>query len=513
MNGAGKMDIIKEIEGKIPQRIKVCFMSGLFFGFLTHMAMLVHKLPNWDDLGNYHAFGSGSEFGRWFIRYLHPLGGTWSNPWINGSITIILLAVAFCFFYEGLELRSITSAVLFPMIFMTFPSLASIMTYMFMVDFSALSICLTAVSFYLARRCRLGFLWGIFPLVFSMGIYQSHICFTISVLLMALLIDAVKVENTFKQLIKRGFSYALMLACSTVLYYVVAIVRYPNLIQTEQNGIGTMGQISLLRIPKLRVKAYLRIAKYFFLGSYSFQSSFMHVCNIAVFVVLVILFILLIRKREIYKSKGNLAFSILCVFLFPLGMSFVDVMAPEANFSTLMIYQFAFFYAAILVLYEQLAESERLFSKWVSLCGILLILLTSYGDYLVSNEAYFRMQMAYERVYGYINRILVRVESMEGYQAGDPILLVGIFDQESMNGYRMDEEKFFDFSGVAMEYGLMTPGAREDFIRIFFGRQIEYMDVSEWEEIKAAPEFQSMSVYPAEQSIRKIGSRWIVRIS
>ena len=123
------------------------------------------------------------------------------------------------------------------------------------------------------------------------------------------------------------------------------------------------------------------------------------------------------------------------------------------------------------------------------------------------------MQMAYERVYGYINRILVRVESMEGYQAGDPILLVGIFDQESMNGYRMDEEKFFDFSGVAMEYGLMTPGAREDFIRIFFGRQIEYMDVSEWEEIKAAPEFQSMSVYPAEQSIRKIGSRWIVRIS
>ena len=98
------MDIIKEIGERIPKRIKVCFMSGLLFGFLTHMAMLVHKLPNWDDLGNYNAFGSGSEFGRWFIRYLHPLGGTWSNPWINGSITIILLAVAFCFFYGDIFL-------------------------------------------------------------------------------------------------------------------------------------------------------------------------------------------------------------------------------------------------------------------------------------------------------------------------------------------------------------------------------------------------------------------------
>lgn len=61
------MDIIKQASGKIPQRIKACFLSGLTFGFLTHMVMLTHKLPNWDDLGNYNAYGSGGEFGRWVM--------------------------------------------------------------------------------------------------------------------------------------------------------------------------------------------------------------------------------------------------------------------------------------------------------------------------------------------------------------------------------------------------------------------------------------------------------------
>lgn len=507
------MDIIQKLLGKIPRRIKVCFSSGLFFGFMTHMVMLTHKLPNWDDLGNFNAFGSGGEFGRWFLRFLHPLSGIWSNPWINGSLTIIILSVAFCFFYEGLELKSVTSAVLFPMIFMTFPSLAATMTYMFMIDFCAVSICLSSISFYLIRKRSYGFLWGIIPLVFSLGIYQSHICFTISVMLMALFIDAVKAENTFRQLMKRGFSYAFTLIASIVLYYIIAILRFPMLTATEQNGIGSMGHISLLRLPKLIVKAYLRFAKYFFFGGYSFQDSFMHICNILFFIVLIILFVLVIQKKEIYKDKGNFVFSLLCVILFPLGMSFVDIMAPDANFSMLMLYQYAFFYAAFLVLYEQLLEFRQKFSQLISLAGIILLLLTDYGDYVITNEAYFRMEMAYERVYSYINRIIVKVESMEDYHAGDSIVLVGVFDQESMNGYLMDEEKFYDFSGVAMEYGLMTPGARENFIRIFLGSQMEYTSDELLAEIKSSPEFQEMSVYPTDQSIKKIGSRWIVRIS
>ena len=509
------MDLLSDFAKKIPKRIRICFISSIIFGFFTHMTMLTHKIPNWDDLGCYHSFGSGAEFGRWFLRFVHPLGGTWSNQWLNGGLAILLLALAFCFFYEGLGLKSTTSAVLFPMILMTFPSLASTMTFMFMIDLSALSILLSAISFYVVRRYSYGFLFGIIPLIFSMGLYQSYICFTISAMLAALLIDSLKEENTFGMLMKRGISYAVTLLSSVIFYYIIAIVRFPQIVETTQNGIGSMGHISLLRIPKLIVKAYLRIANYFILGGYSFQTVFMHVCNILVLIILIVLFVLVVRKKNLQKRKGNMAFALICVCLFPLGMSFVDIMAPDANFSMLMLYQYAFMYAAILILYEQLINSGIIVKpeKLACLAGVLLILLTSYGDYIVTNEAYFRTQMAYERVYAYGNRMLERVESMEGYQDGDPIFLAGTFNQDQMHGYLLDEEKFYDFSGLAMEYGMLTPGARENFFGIFYGKAVEFPNESLSEELKANPEFQEMSNYPSDNSIRKIGSRWVVKIS
>lgn len=509
------MDIVKDVFAKVPTRLRICFLSSLISGFITHFIMLTHKLPNWDDLGNYNYFGVGGEFGRWFLRFLHPVGGTWSNQWLNGGFAILILAFALCFLYEGLGLTSTTSAVLLPMIFMTFPSLASTMTFMFMVDLSATSILLSCLAFYLVRRYSYGFLFGIIPLVFSMGLYQSYICFTISALLSALLIDSLKKENTFTILMKRGISYAVTLLSSVVIYYIVAILRYPQLTATQHNGIGSMGKLSLTRLPKLIVKAYLRIANYFAIGGYSYQSTFMHVCNILILIALVFMFILIVRRKNIHKLKGNLIFALICVILFPLGMSFVDVMAPDANFSSLMIYQYAFMYVAILVLYEQIAFEPvtcKPLERFACLIGVILILLTSYGDYLISNEAYFRTEMAYERVYAYLNRVLARVESMEGYQYGDSIMLVGTFDQSQMHGYLLDEEKFYDFSGLAMEYGLLTPGARENFMGIYFGKGIEFPAEDITNEIKETTEYQKMSAYPSDNCVRKIDSRWIVKI-
>lgn len=508
------MDIMKELFEKIPKRIRICFLSSLILGFITHFIMLTHKLPNWDDLGNYNYFGVGGEFGRWFLRFLHPIGGTWSNQWLNGGLAILILAFAMCFLYEGFGLTSTTSAVLLPMIFMTFPSLACTMTFMFMVDLSATSILLSCIAFYLVRRYSYGFLLAIIPLVFSMGLYQSYICFTISAMLTALLIDSLKKENTFAVLMKRGFSYAVTLLASVAIYYIVAILRYPQLTSTQHNGIGSMGHISLIRLPKLIVKAYLRIANYFLIGGYSYQSTFMHICNILIVITLIFMFVLVIRRKNIQKQKGNFIFALICVILFPLGMSFVDIMAPDANFSALMIYQYAFLYAAILILYEQLANNSLLpkLERFACLWGVILILLTSYGDYLITNEAYFRTEMAYERVYAYLNRMLARVESMDGYQDGDPIMLAGTFNQEQMHGYLLDEEKFYDFSGLAMEYGLLTPGARENFMGIYFGVGIEFPDEDIVAEIKETPEYQEMSAYPSDNCVKKIGSRWIVKI-
>ena len=77
-------DIIKWLNLKMPKHTKICLISGVIAGWLTHFYMFTHKLPNWDDLNNIGAYGSGDYLGRWFLKYIHNLGGQYSIPAVHG---------------------------------------------------------------------------------------------------------------------------------------------------------------------------------------------------------------------------------------------------------------------------------------------------------------------------------------------------------------------------------------------------------------------------------------------
>ena len=46
----------------------------------------------------------------------------------------------------------------------------------------------------------------------------------------------------------------------------------------------------------------------------------------------------------------------------------------------------------------------------LSLFVTVVLLLVGYENFVVTNEAYFRMDIAYERAYAYYNRIMERIE-------------------------------------------------------------------------------------------------------
>lgn len=69
-----KFDLLAQLNNKIPKRTKICFISGIIIGWLTHFYMFSHKLVNWDDINSFNSFGSGDYLGRWFLKYIHPWG-------------------------------------------------------------------------------------------------------------------------------------------------------------------------------------------------------------------------------------------------------------------------------------------------------------------------------------------------------------------------------------------------------------------------------------------------------
>ena len=557
------MNVLQKKLAEIPFNLRLCFSSGVVFGLLTHLFMMTNKLSNWDDVTNFSSYGVGGELGRWVLRFVHPLAGRLSNPWVNGSMAILLLSVAACLIYEILQLRSRLSAVLLPMIFMTFPSLASTMTFMFTVDLYAIGVLLAVLSAYLAVRFRYGFLWGMVPLIFSLGIYQAYVCFPIALLLLRWIGDELTAGERGEHFdaaatARRAFSYIVLVLAGTIIYMVIAHLRYPLLSSETHNGVGEMGKLNVLRLPVYCAKAYLRLLNYFVLGGYSFQTAFMKLVNVLTVAAILIMLVLLLRRARIWRSRARGAWTFLLLLVFPVAVSFTDVMSPDAYFSMVMLYAFCLVYMLPLWLGERLerstekeaastrrggqaagqasavktvrageAEAKTLsganvrngagragtLASLLSLAGVVLILCSSFGDYVVSGEAYFRMKISYERVYGYFDRMLARVEAQPDYDADAPLYVLGTFDGETMTGYPLEEERFLDFSGVALEYGLITPGTRENFLRIYLGKPVENSMSEAGEALRQSEAYQAMADYPSDGSIRQIDGAWVVRIS
>ena len=534
------MDMIKAILGKIPSRIRWCFCMGMISGILIHAYMFTNKLPNWDDINNVGTFGVGSEFGRWFLKYINPLDGIWSVPWIGGLFAVTFLSLAACMVVAALDIRSLTGAVIVPLMMLSFPSVCSMFTFMFTADCYAVGIFLACTAAWLIRRHRFGFLPGIVLLVLSLGLYQAYLCLALGVLVCGLFLDLLRGEKLEGEEARRvflsGVKTFLVLLASVVLYNLVARWIFPNL--DSYNGLSQMGQIDPARLPRLILRAYRWVAEYFILKPYSFINDFAWALNVISCLLAAGFVIAWFVKRRLWKQPAAAVLYLFLAAAVPLAMGSIIIMAPDASVSMLMLYQYVILYIFIMAMLERsLQKEDGLFSgrgggrtgagggqveqNGTALPGVLslfvtaVLLLVGYENFVVTNEAYFRMDIAYERAYAYYNRIMERIESTEGYQPGDAFALVGEYGlsetPDLLGSYPMDGERFEDLSGVARETGLLTSGVRHNFMKIYIG--VEMPDVSEetLEAIRQTEKYQNMPAYPAEGCVQKILDVWVVK--
>ncbi len=512
----GNGDILLQIWRRIPSHIKWCFCSGFLSGLLVHAYMLTNKLPNWDDINNLGGYGVGSEFGRWFLKYVNPLDGVWSVPWLGGIFSIALISVAGCMLLSALELRSTTSAILVPLMMMSFPSMCSLFTFMFTADCYAVGILFACTAAWLIRKYRFGFIPGIVLLVLSMGIYQAYLCLALGILVCGLFFDLLKEKNE-KRIFVKGLWAFLILVISAVIYMALARLIYPDL--GSQNGLDQMGRIELSRLPRLILRAYKWVAEYFILKPWSYVTGFAWFLNVLSALAAAGFVIFSFFRGKFWKKPVAAALFVFLAAAIPLAMGSIIIMAPDASVSLLMLYQFHLLYVFVIAMLEktQLSGSEKK-QKMVRLIGpavVVLILLVGYQNFVVTNEAYFRMDVAYERAYAYYNRIMARIEATEGYQTGDAIALIGEYGlsktPDLLGSYSLDGERYEDLSGVAKETGLLTSGVRHNFMKTYIG--VEMPDVSAETEaaIRASEEYQNMPSYPAEGCVKQIEGVWVVK--
>ena len=169
-------------------KYRCTFLSSLIFGALTYVFAFTNKLINHDEVISMFAKGTGASSGRWALDLMHYIFPDFSMPWIYGVISVVLISISICIIVNIFDIKNKWFQIILSGLIISFPSLVGTFSYMFTASSYALSFLLAVASVKMfAQKSWISRIIAVILLTFSLGIYQSYIAITASLMLLILL--------------------------------------------------------------------------------------------------------------------------------------------------------------------------------------------------------------------------------------------------------------------------------------------------------------------------------------
>lgn len=507
---------VKRIYSKLTVEFKTAFLSALLFGLIAHLYMFTNKLPNFDDIEYLDKFGTTFRYGRWFLWLVgataYHLELVFSLPWMNGLLTLLMLAVSAGIVAGLLGMKSKVANMLTGAALVVFPSWTVTFFYMFTAPYYGFAVLLAVLSVYLTVRCKKGIAVSAPLLACSLGIYQAYLPFT-ATLYVVLLFAMLYGKNSYADILKKSVYYLFSLGAGVGCYFIFMRLSLAATGQqlTQYKGISSMGKLSLARIPEL-MEIIFRNFFCIFLNnnleiSYNLITKGMYLFLFLLGAVLIIwLIVQNIRAKEYLKGIE----AVVLTFVFVLAINSIYIMCEEGIYA-IMYYSYVFMLVFPLVLID------RTLKQWerpVTVCMeylvtfVLCIGVLTYCHF--ANAQYLSLNLSYEQSYSFCSTLITQIKSMEGYRDDMPVVLVG---EKFVDDSLYHNEIMYPFSISGKDDALVDAyrSSRHRFFMIYCGFDADFMRIGELPEAAQA-EIAKMPYYPDKGSIKIIDGVVAVRI-
>lgn len=505
--------------------INIKLLCGLLLtGFIIHAYRLTQMINNHDDMGNlYKTYGAGTTSGRWalslFGDYInnHLFLGSFNLPLFNGMITVAFLALSVCIILEMFSIQNSFAGYIFGVLFISYPTCAVTLLYMYTASFYGFSCLLAVSSVYLWKQHKLpAWILGIIASSFAVGIYQAYFPIIACLTLMVYIVYVLENEKSFIENIKMALYYVISLILSLASYYIILmlILKVKGIQLSSYQGISEMGTQSIKELVKACLKTYYIFGRLIKQNYHSINSLW--IVKYCIGILLLVIFceaIYLIIRKKGFMNKIILGGSI---FLFPMGVNLIEVMCSKSYIYELMIYATAFIYLLPIVLHEQIKSDLKIkrFCK-VSIDRIVLITLVivSLSYIWVDNWNYVALNFLNKKAESYMTTVVTSIKMTEGYKDDRPILFIGegkIDDLEWYNPYA-DYPEFF-FQGTDRG-NLMNAYSWKEGMVAYTG--FTYVPAGDdiYENAESMNIIKEMPCYPDYGSIRVIDDIMVVKFS
>ena len=501
------------------KRNRTAALSSLAFMLIAHLYCWTNEMYNHDSLLVWQANH------KWQIslgRILHPVylrvRGQIAAPFIIALFggTFLVCAVILC--VHLLDLKKTSSVVLCAGLLVTFETIAYLnATYIFCFDLDMLALLLSVSAVFLLRTETSFLRWpaAVLCCVATLCLYQSYLQVTVTLMLLLLLKDLLE-DRKPKQILFSGLSSLAVLLCSGILYYAALRLtwHFTGIRPTvSYNSLAALSALSGSGLLKSLPQAWFHPFRYFGHSEIAHRSV-----SALIYLVLFLLFagmllFLFFRKK---RKPASVLLLLLVLLLLPLGMSFVYVLSNGLLY-TLMIYSYALFPCAVLMLYDRTelpARARALRTLWrfsiPVLCGTLVL-----NHVLFSNQLYLKEHLEAKAALSFMTRVTERMEETEGYRAGETrVVILGHVDESPVSmerpGFDISED---NMAGTLHHLSISYYRTYSDYFTYQLGYPIRLVPLEDLKPYIEDPRIQSMPVYPEEGSVQMIGDTLVIRLS
>lgn len=506
-------EFLLKLKTKIKPQWKTAFLSAVIIGFLCHTFVFTNILPNHDSLVNMHSAQSKGSSGRFFLSPFSGISSYFDLPWINGSLSILYLALMAVILTELFQLKKTFSIVAVSGLIVTFPTIASIFSYMFTADGYILGSLLTMLALLITKKYKYGFVPGSVIFYLGMGVYQANLPLLTTVMLIFLISEILGNKISFTQL-NSYFLRFLGLGAAGMAMYAFNFKFYSTIFAgsiTSYQGLDSVGESGGSILDRF-MQVDDSFTFFFFRGFISEAPiNLFEWLNVAVFLLIAIGFVLLVLQNRIYTSSGMTLLALGLLLLMPLSVYILYFVSPDVVYHMLMVFALVSFYVLPVLFYEHLtfpSVAIKTFS-WASVVTVFVII---FNFALISNISYLNMELKVEKSTAFVNRLISRIEQTEGVTPKSKLALIGRMQLDSPLSTEDIPENIPRMTGPLGQSIISLPYHYNALMANHFGVTYKFISEQERQEIAGSDWFAEMDAWPSPDAIRVIDDVIVVKL-
>lgn len=503
---------------QINAQSKVAALSAVIFGIINYSYLIMNhvKSPDAVAVGSQHISGNWElSLGRFGIQFIDKIRGGVVNETLIYIFSIFIIAITCGIIISIFDVRDNLVAFLMSAVLITSPQLADTFMFTYCADAYCVSVLFSAISVWFlkqwssseARRKRY-ILFSATSIMIAASLYQAYIGLA-AALCIILLIKELVLTDDLRKVLFECTVYALSLLGGLLLYYGVnkAVLAANHLNQASYKGASNFGITYIIRHLSYSL---LNVYKDFF--GFLFREEILYndfwkrnLINAFLMIVLICMLFSFLKRVTDYKAKVFLLFLLLA---FPAAVCIMDIIVPDTKINLVTGLPLVSIYFLILVLYDSL--SINLMTVILKYTVVILNVSLIFGYINSDNVSFMCREDVFNHFYATHAEIIIRAESLSGYNSdmkwcfNDIVRYRSTLTDKSNGFIANDNEVWNNYDGI---------GRTAVFYKQYFGKDINICSRAEYDAIVNTREFESMSTFPDDSSIKIINDVVVVKIN